>query len=225
MDRSQFFDLPRTATYGLLSRIGEGALFCEENKGDGSDGTTPPKADPAAQLVAVSAELAALKKADADRAQAANDTTKKAGEDKLIAEGKLKQLLEQKESDLAALKSDADYGKAARAADEMRLSEAKAKLPAADQALVDAVPPAAREALIARLSAAAGAGAPTAKPSAGSGPPPVGGAIDFAEAWKDPAKWAEAKAKNAQGADAWFSKQALGSSQPVSFLRQRPKSA
>jgi hypothetical protein len=166
--------------------------------------TDPPKVeapDVAAQLKAANAELAKLKQAETDRANAAAAAQKKAADDQLVAEGKYKQLLEQKDAELASLKPLADLGKAAQADAEKRLNEAKAKLSADDQALVDAAPVTQREALIARLSVAATT-TTTSKPNPGTGiPAPGGGAIDFGEALKNgEAAWKAAKARDPEGA-------------------------
>lgn len=197
---------------------------------------TPPAPEqkPATQATP---DASAVEKRIADaeaRARKAEDDLaaagKKASDDKLLEEGKLKELLAQRDKELEALKADAGLGKSFREREQKRIDDAKAKLTESQQKLLDLVPTLdGKSALLDELLGKSGTPAAT-EPKKGEPPPKnQGGAaaansIDFDEAYRDPVKWADAKKRDPKGADEWFAAALKGGARgrpapkPLAFL-------
>ncbi len=104
------------------------------------------------------------------------------------------------DDELSQLQADAKAHRDSQAAELTRINGLKASLTPAQQKALDLAPTIeAKQAFLATFDTK------TVHPPAASGGPPAPPAtIDFAEAFKDGATWAEAKRLDKAGAEAWF---------------------
>lgn len=205
------------------------SLLTTTDGGDGGAGAgggaaTPKPADTdqgAQRIAALEAENAAFRKANAERAKADEDA-KRAADEKLKADGKLQELLAQREKELAELRGDADLGRGYRERETARIAERMKTLSAEDQALVTAQPSLDMKAqLIDRLAKHAADPGKKEPAKAGAAGVPVGNAPDvdvdalLKDGWRADQikeKHPEAYAKHAQGF--------LGTGHLTSYARQ-----
>lgn len=187
------------------------------SSGEKNDKKDDPKGsggDAAALLAAEKARSDALQKRldeiERTAAQRADDEKKKAaaaGDHQKVIDAQNAELdgLKKKLADLEGFASD---GKAWREEAQKRIEAASKQMDAEWKDLLDAVPDVrGKEKVVARFEASkqGAAGASGTKPAATppvNGSPP-GATVDFAAAWGDAAKWADARARDPKGADAF----------------------
>lgn len=187
--------------------------------GAGASNVETPATPSADDLAKLKADNAALQKQLADIA-ASQTTAAKAADaarkKELEEQGQHKTLAEQLkaekaalEAKLAALEPDANLGKTFREKTLASITEAAKTMSADDKVILDSINDLdAKAAFVARISGAA-------KPATGTQPAgakvaSTSTAIDFATAWATPAAWAEAKARDPEGAAKWFKSRSSG---------------
>lgn len=209
----------RTATFGPLARVGEGALFLNQG-----DSPAPPATPPAAPPAAANTPPVAPPANPPAAAPATPPVDVTALQAQLAEKDKALSAANKK---LAELEPDATFGKTAREAATKRIDEAKAKLPADQQKIIDALPTLElKEQTLAAFSAKPAATSAPTPPPAG-GPPPPAEVIDFKAALADPSgkAWAEAKKRDPDGAAKFFAAQMAPASNRPTPLLHLPRAA
>lgn len=181
MKRAEFFDVPRTATFGWQ---GMRAPLLEENKGDppAGGGTPPPAgdADATKALAAANAKIAELEQKEAARIKGDTDAKTKAEQDKLVADGKFAEALAAKNKEIEAQKPLVDLATSFMAAETARIDGKKAELTDSQRAIVESEPNVVRRGqLLNEFLAVKGVSTGAKPPAPGGTPPPPGDKPDL----------------------------------------------
>lgn len=185
---------------------------------------------PAPSTPDVAALQARLEKLEAEKTKLIAENVAKKQREKEALEASAKLAAEQgdykaqleierkRREELEALEPHARRWQEHETAELARLAEVRASLPEAQQKALDAVQGIDAKRAVLEAFGVAHASR-TSKPAAPGGAPPAPGLrVDFAEAIKDSAKWAEVKARDPEGAKAYILANG-GFSRQASFVR------
>lgn len=202
-------------------------LMGMDEKTDAAPDKKTETASASPDLAALQAKIAAYEAAEAKRASEES----KAAEDakaKAKADGDLKAQLELQAKELEKLKSlqgDAELGKSFREREEKRVAEGRAKLTAEQAAFLDAQPNIALKAQALDLFLKPGSTTTEKKPGeAAKNGAPAGDDVDYADAFRDPVKWAAVKKADPAGAAKFIASHMPGgasrpgNTKPLAFL-------
>lgn len=175
-------------------------------------------------LAALQSKIAAYEAAEAKRASEES----KAAEDakaKAKADGDLKAQLELQAKELEKLKGlqgDAELGKSFREREEKRISEARAKLTPEQASFLDAQPSIALKAQALDLFLKPGSTTDKKPGEPAKNGAPAGDDVNYAEAFRDPVRWAAVKKADPAGASKFVADQMSasrpGNTKPLAFL-------
>lgn len=209
------------------------ALLAPNGGGDGGGGGGGEKKDPlptaptAEEIAALRAkaskydELDAKSKKDAEDAAAARAAQQSEAE-KAGQTQKALDLAKARLAELEPYEAEVKTFREQQTAELKAIEDKKATLSDVQKAALDAAP-----SLAGKKAVLASFGVSTKVTPPATNPPPPGnpnGPVDFTEAWKSPAAWADAKSKFPQQAAAWLATHLAGGRKPstIDALRKQP---